>query len=290
LIVNPDVGSMPAYHMAKRYNPKLKVIWAFHGLTPVPYVGGIRDRALMRIRKAAYIVSMKRADVIQVFSDYIKNEAAEWGVPASRIVVMPFGIDLKKMASGDGRGIREKYGAGGMYLLLYVGRLVGFKHVDELIRAVSLLDGPGLMVVGSGPELEKLRKLSRELRVEGRVWFAGRVPDEDLPGYYAACDVLATASRHEGFCVPVAEAMAAGKPAIVPDAAAMPETAGEAGRIYPSGDVKALAEAISSMTPDAAPYCGLAGKARAGALRYDLDGVIKAYVEFIRRQGEGHEG
>ncbi len=254
LIVNPDVGSMPAFHLAKRYNPKLKVVWTFHGLTPVSYVSGARDRMLMRIRKAAYIPSMKRADRIQVFSDHIKNEVCGWGVDASKVVVMPFGVDLKSMASDGGPRIREKYGIGDRFLCLYVGRLVNFKHVDELIRAVPMTEKAGLLVVGGGPERESLEALSKELGVEERVWFAGRVSDKELPDHYAACDVWVTASRHEGFCVPVVEAMAAGKPVIVPDVTAMPETAGDAGRTYPSGDVKALAEAISSMAADARSY------------------------------------
>jgi glycosyltransferase involved in cell wall biosynthesis len=289
LIVNPDVGSMPAYHLARRHNPGLKVVWTFHGLTPVPYVSGFRDRLLMRLRKAAYVKSMRRADAVQVFSEYVKKEATGWGIPGSKLVVMPFGVDTGRMAAGDGRRVREKYGVGDEFLLLYVGRLAGFKHVDDLIRAIAMLEGPALVVVGGGPEKERLEALAKELHVVERVRFAGRVPDDELPDYYAACDAWATASRHEGFCVPIVEALAAGKPVIVPDVAAMPETAGEAGRTYPPGDVKALAEAVASMASEAKAYGELSGKARARASAYSLDDVMASYVEFVRRQVECHE-
>lgn len=54
------------------------------------------------------------------------------------------------------------------------------------------------------------------------------MPDAELADYYVACDAWTTASEHEGFCVPIMETMAAGKPVIVPRAGAMPETAGDA--------------------------------------------------------------
>ncbi len=289
LIVNPDVGSMPSYHLARRHNPRIKVIWTFHGLTPVPYVSGFRDRMLMRIRKAAYASSMKRADRIQVFSDYIKKEISDWGIEAPRIKVMPFGVDLKCMASGGGHRIREKYGIGDRFICLYVGRLVNFKHVDELMIAISMVEMTGLMVVGTGPERERLEALSKKLHVDDRVWFAGRVPDGELPDYYAACDVWMTASRHEGFCVPIVEAMAAGKPVIVPDVTAMPETAGDAGQTYPAGDAIALAEKVKSLASGTGLYQDLPDKARARASRFDFEHAIGDYAEFIRHQVAGHE-
>lgn len=281
LIVNPDVGSMPAYHLARRYNPRLKVIWTFHGLTPVPYVSGFRDQWLMSVRKFFYAHSIRKADMVQVFSEYIKKEIGGWGIDTSKVVVMPFGIDLGRMSAGNGRKVREKYGIVDEFLLLYVGRLVSFKHVDELIKAVALVPDVCLIVVGGGPERDRLEALSQELHVGDRVKFAGRVPDDELPDYYAACDAWATASRHEGFCVPIVEAMAAGKPVIVPGSGAIPETMANAGIVYPTGDPGSLAEAIRSLASDAVLYDDFSGKARALAPKYDADGVIKAYVEFI---------
>jgi glycosyltransferase involved in cell wall biosynthesis len=282
IIVNPDVGSMPAYRLAKRYNPRLKVMWTFHGLTPVEYVSGFRDRWLMRVRKFFSVRSMRRADTVQVFSEYIKKEVSRWGVDPSRITVMPLGVEAGLMR-GDGRGAREKYGIGDRFLVLYVGRLVGFKHVDELLRAVSTLGDACLLVVGSGPDRERLEDLIGELRLEGRAWLAGRVPDAELPGYYAACDVWATASRHEGFCVPVIEAMAAGKPAVVPDAGAMPETAGPAGLVYRSGDVADLAEKLSLLARDKALYASLCDRAGNRISDFNMAAVLDEYVRLCSR-------
>jgi glycosyltransferase involved in cell wall biosynthesis len=289
LIVDPDVGPMPACRLARRYNPKLRVMWTFHGLTPVQYVSGARDRWLMRIREAAAIRSMRWADLVQVFSDFIKREISGRGVDHSKVAVMPFGIDLARMAAGRRRRVRDKYGINDGFLLLYVGRLVDFKHVDEIIESVAKLGGVSLVVVGGGPDRERLEKLAKDLHVDGRVFFAGRVPDEELPDYYAACDVFVTASRHEGFCVPIAEAMAAGRPAIVPNVAAMPQTVGDAGLIYPPGAVDELVRAINSLAGDGQRYSRLSERSKAMASSYQLETVMSKYtglVEGLVKEGK----
>jgi glycosyltransferase involved in cell wall biosynthesis len=281
IMVNPDVGSMPACHLAKRYSPKLKAMWTFHGLTPLEYITGARDRWLMMARRLAYIRSMIRTPLIKVDSGFVRSELALSGVDTSRVVVMPLGADMSRMGGGNGRKVRESYGIGDRFLLLYVGRLVEFKHVDELIRAVAGIDGACLLVVGGGPDRERLERLAAELRLEDRVKLAGIISDGELPDYYAACDAWATASRHEGFCVPIIEAMAAGKPVIVPDVAAAPETAGDAGLTYRSGNIAELAEKIRSLAGDKALYADLAGRAKARAASFEMRGVIGRYVRLV---------
>jgi glycosyltransferase involved in cell wall biosynthesis len=283
VIVNPDVGSIPAYHLARRFNPKLKIIWTFHGLTPTAFVSGFRDRLLMRVRKWAYVRSMIRSDRVQVFSDFIKSELAQWGIDGTKVVVMPLGVEVKKISAGDGRRVRDMYGVGDRFLLLYVGRLVEFKHVDELIRAAVGLDGVCLVVAGDGPDRGRLEALSESLNAGGRVWLAGKVPDTELPDYYSACDAWATASRHEGFCVPIVEAMAAGKPVIIPDVAAMPETAGEAGLKYSPGDLEGVADAIRRLKDDKKLYGELSKNALARSRQFDMAAVLERYAGMLAR-------
>jgi len=277
LMVNPDVGSMPACHLARRYGPKLKVMWRFHGATPPRFLSSSRDRFLMHVRNMAYAWSMKRSDRVITDSQYVKEELVRKGVGSARVFPMKLGVDLGRFLSGDRRGLRAKYGIGDAFLVLYVGRLVGFKHVDELVRAVSSLDGARLMVVGGGPERQSLEKLCDELHAGGRVIFAGRVPDGELPDYYAACDAWATASRHEGFCVPIIEAMAAGKPVIIPGIAAMPETAGDAGLSYEAGDMNGLTDSIRRLMDDKGLYEELSKKTIARARDFDIARVLDGY-------------
>jgi len=142
-----------------------------------------------------------------------------------------------------------------------------------------------LTIVGDGPERGRLEKLTEMLSLEGRVTFAGRVPDGDLPGCYRACDAWVTASEHEGFCVPVVEAMACGRPVIVPDITAMPETAGSAGLTYRPGDLAGLVACIDRLMTDRALYDSLALKTSAEVTRYEMGGVMARYLALIEKNG-----
>jgi glycosyltransferase involved in cell wall biosynthesis len=288
LLVGPDAGALPAAHRAKRYNPALKLLWVYHGLTPPEFLPGFREKLLTRIRRALYLNSMRQSDLVQTFSLYIKHELESEGIDSSKITAMPFGVDVQRFASGDRDRARAKYGIGDSFLVMYVGRLASLKRVDELIRAMALIkENVKLMIVGGGPERDRLETLSKKLGVEDRVIFAGRVDDEELPDYYAACDVWATASRHEGFCVPVVEAMAAGKPVIVPDLAAMPETAGEAGVAYVSGDVEGLASKVKAMIGDKKMYGRLSAGAYKMAGCFDMPAVMERYVNLLLMRDGG---
>lgn len=283
LLVGPDAGALPAAHRAKRYNPALKLLWVYHGLTPPEFLSGPKEKLLTRVRKAAYLRSMRRSDLVQADSVYVMEELRAAGVDASGLVAMPIGVDLERFSSGDRGRVRAKYGIGDGFLLLYVGRLASLKRVDDLISAVSQMKDVRLMVVGGGPERERLEALAKRCGVGDRVIFAGRVDDRELPDYYAACDVWATASRHEGFCVPILEAMAAGKPVIVPDVAAMPETAGEAGLTYEQDDISGLTRNVRVLMSDKDAYGRLSNSALVRAKSFDMHQVLDRYIDMLMR-------
>ena len=284
VLAGPDVGVLPAISRAKRLNPKLRLVWVYHGLTPVEFLPAAKDRWLTRLRKAAYVRSMKGSDLVKTDSQFTKKELEQSGIEPEKIVAIPLGIDLQRFSPGpDDRAIRSKYDACDRFVLLYVGRLAQGKRVDRLLNTVAQMNDDRIMliVVGSGPESDKLEVLARELGLQDRVRFAGRVPDAELPNYYRACDAWVTASDHEGFCVPVLEAMATGKPVIVPDTAAMPETAGEAAIVYKPGDLIDLAAGIRRLMQDNIYYETLAKRACANAHSFDIDSVMPEYMNLI---------
>ena len=283
LLVGPDAGALPAAHRAKKYNSALKLLWVYHGLTPAEFLSSFKEKVLTRIRRAAYLRSMRRSDRVQADSGFVVEELKKAGIDASKLVAMPVGVDLERFAMGDRAKVRARYNIGDSFLLLYVGRLVGLKHVDDLIKAIASLksDKVRLMIVGGGPEREPLEALAKKLGVEGMVTFAGWAGDEELPDYYAACDAWVTASRHEGFCVPIVEAMAAGKPVIVPDVAAMPETAGNAGLVYHAEDVEALSGKIEELMRDKGLYMSLSAATRERARAFDMPIVLGRFVDLV---------
>lgn len=138
----------------------------------------------------------------------------------------------------DGRRLR----------VLYVGRLQANKSVDDLIAAFKLCDPKlsrewGLDIVGQGPETEKLKLAAGP---DQRIEFHGAQEFRTLGAFYGKADVLVLPSRHEAWGLVVSEALAFGCRVIVSDrVGAKEEIVDESvGRIYPYGDVRALADAI----------------------------------------------
>jgi glycosyltransferase involved in cell wall biosynthesis len=83
-----------------------------------------------------------------------------------------------------------------------------------------------------------------------RFWFTGPVPDEDLAAFYRWSDAYVSLSEHEGFCVPLVEAMAADVPIVAYAAGAVPETLGGAGLLFAPKDLEVAAELVGSVVYD----------------------------------------
>ena len=171
---------------------------------------------------------------------------------------------------------------GGKPVVLAVGRLVGYKGFDVLLRAVAGLDVT-TVIVGAGPEEARLRALAPR-----GVVFAGRVADGDLPAYYHACDLfcLPSLTIAEAFGVVLLEALACGKP-LVTTALRTGVTAvnrdGVTGLVVPPGDAGALGEALRSLTGDAArrKAMGTAGR-RAVEQEYTAALMADRYLTLYR--------
>ncbi|MBI3412373.1 MAG: glycosyltransferase [Planctomycetes bacterium] len=138
-------------------------------------------------------------------------------------------------------------------LLLFVGRLAGNKRVPILIEALSRLRGHQppfhAAIVGDHGDVyaeEHLgcRELAIQLGVEDRVHFLGQISAEELSALYRSAAALVLPSVHEGFCLPVIEAMAHGLPVIAARSSALPETVGDAGLTFTPDDADDLARQI----------------------------------------------
>lgn len=152
--------------------------------------------------------------------------------------------------------------------LLTVGRLAPHKRVEDVIRIVASLVQQGvpatLTLVGgatSDDYLQHLHDTADTLGVRTQVTFCGHVSDEALDRCYADADLLVSASLHEGFCIPVLEAMQQGLPVLVRQGTAATEVAGDAGLVYdtPEAAVALLVEGARKQNPI---WTALADRAR----------------------------
>lgn len=244
--VGPDIGAHAAINHALRMVPDLQLVWIYHGMTPAAFLSW-KDGLMARARLSCYMASMRRARKVIVDSYSVADELAARGLFPDRVEVCRLGIDVRRFQGGDRSKVRGLFGFRDDVMVgLYVGRVHRAKNLDTLVSAVHFVPGMFLLVVGRGPDEARLLTLtSGDCEGCRRIVWIGRVPDEELPDYYAACDFFVTASDHEGFCVPIVEAMAAGKPAIVPDRCSMPEIAGDAALVYNEFPVAAIEKLIA---------------------------------------------
>ncbi|HCF59598.1 MAG TPA: hypothetical protein DFS52_16585 [Myxococcales bacterium] len=164
----------------------------------------------------------------------------------------------------------------------FVGRLVPEKGVDTLLRALARTQG-SLVLVGDGPERERLELLSRELGIASRVRFLGSVPRTAIPGLLRDFQALVLPSRQtagwkEQFGRVLVEAMALGIPCVGSRSGAIPAVIGEAGVVFENDDSRSLADALERVVANRGRLSVLA-KARAELFTWDR--FAESSIEFF---------
>ena len=168
----------------------------------------------------------------------------------------------------------------------FVGRLAIEKGIFDLFNAFSALnDDSHLLFVGDGPDRRQLENLAVERGLSNRVIFSGLVPREKLGTYYGRMSVLVLPSRStpswkEQFGVVLAEAMVSGIPVIGSSSGAIPEVVGEAGFVFPEGDVASLTEHLRTLRDDAQVRLALAASGRArGMAMYTPQAIASQLID-----------
>ncbi|WP_432165802.1 glycosyltransferase [Streptomyces sp. bgisy031] len=177
--------------------------------------------------RALYLAGERVGRATLAVSPSVAERLVRWGVPRHRVHVVPNGIDVQRFAHDPALRDATRHVFGlhrDDFVIGGVGRLVPGKRFDVLVRALAQLpDYVKLLLVGGGPEEQRLRGLVGELGVVRRVVFAGerpyvsssgRVGDPDLPALMGAMDLLASPSDEEAFGLAVVEALASGLPVL----------------------------------------------------------------------------
>lgn len=195
--------------------------------------------------------------------------------PEARVECVYHGVDLQRFDGAARMRDPEP-------LLIAVGRLAPAKGFDVAIQALGLLARrgmrPRLMLVGDGPERERLEALAHDSGVSANVTFAGGLPQQELVGLYARAWLLLAPSRvlsngrRDGIPNVTVEAMAMGVPVLGTFAGGLDEAVvpGETGALVPPDDPKALAEMLAQLLGDPATLDRLGERARLRA-RGDFD-------------------
>ncbi len=191
--------------------------------------------------------TIPRVDLFLPATERAKRMLLLEGAPSDRIEVTPPGIDTARFAPTAPPA---------EHVVASVGRLVWEKGHQDVLRAVAWLRREGrsisALVVGAGPERERLVAHARELDLDGAVTWRTSVDYDDMPGVFASasCFVLAslpTPVWEEQFGMVLAEAAAAGLPIVAAASGAIPEVLRGHGALFPPGDWYALAQALDAI-------------------------------------------
>ena len=185
------------------------------------------------------------AKIITVSSSS-KKKLIESSVSGHRIEIIPNGVDVGKY---DGVKVEKS----DRPRVIYVGRLIGYKHVDDLLVAFSRLDlDAELYIVGEGSERKNLEALRRELKIDHKVTFTGFVDERKKIELLKSSHVLVLPSTTEGFGIALIEAMAARTSVLATDIPALRELVedGENGLLFKPRDINELKTKLELLLKD----------------------------------------
>jgi len=175
----------------------------------------VRQKVLGALFEPWLHAALRRSSAIIATSENYNRSSAVLARYQDRTHVIPYGIPVEQFEQCDTNSIREIRQRYGNNLVLTVGRLVYYKGLDYLIRAMTRVSGK-LLIVGGGPLETELRTLVSNLGLTEKVIFVGEIQNHQIVPYYHAADLFALASvaRSEAFGIVQIEAMAAGLPVI----------------------------------------------------------------------------
>jgi glycosyltransferase involved in cell wall biosynthesis len=232
-------------------------------------------------------------------SAYNETHLAEAGF-ASTAVVPPsaaVGVDVVPTA-GRGSVPSPSGGPATGAVWLAVGRVAPNKALEHAIAALAVArqsnDRSATLRIVGKPATDAyeraLRRYVAVLGLEGAVTFTGYATDAAVAAAYTTADVLVVTSEHEGFGVPVVEAMAAGLPVVAYDQGAVPEVLGDAGVLVASSDPYALADAIGSLLADPGRRASLSEAGRRRVAELDLSDAADHFVDLLVEVRENAAG
>lgn len=256
---------------------------------------------------------LREADIIVAATPLDRAQMVwHYSADAEKIRVVPAGVDLRRFQPRDPIAARMALDLPlhPHRVILLVARIEPLKGIDALIEASALIlqrhpewrDSLTVLIVGGGNEAERaswnteqyrLDALRRRLGVANTVRFAGAQPQDRLPLYYTAADVVAMPSHYESFGMAALEAMACGRPVVATNAGgpAYIVEDGVSGLLTPPADSVTLANHLERLLQNDAERAAMGAAAHERALRFGWEHVACDILDICRdllRQRSAH--
>jgi glycosyltransferase involved in cell wall biosynthesis len=282
-----------AYGLELLRSQPYRTVIKYHNVTPPEFFDGIAAEYVTMCREGRRQlkhIARSDCDLYLADSPYNMHELVAEGASRDRsFVVPPFHHIGRLDAINPDIDILDKYTDGKVNILM-VGRVSPNKGHIALLEAFATYfyhynSNCRLLIVGAEKEEFKvysklLREMAGLLCLEETVVFTGEVPDEALKAYYLVSDAFMFAGEHEGFCVPLVEAMAMKLPIIAFASTAIPGTVADAGLVWGERDPYLLAQSLDLVVRDERVSVALGLKGRRRYERMFTNERIEA--EFLR--------
>ena len=263
----------------------------YHNITPASFFEAWDDQAAASMRRArAQLGSLaRRSELALADSPFNAAELRDLGYAPVR--VSPLLLDLEaRLAAPDARAAEHLARTRRGRSWIFVGRLAPNKCQHDVIAAFAAyrrLYDPGARLTLIGSEAaysyaDALHGLVDDLDLGTAVTFTGPVSDAELAAYYDDADVMVCLSRHEGFCVPLLEAMRHDVPVVALAAGAVPDTVGSAGVLVDDASPHLVAATVHELLEDEGLRAGLVASGREVVAEHSLANAKAQFVDAIR--------
>ena len=287
IIYQASTGTPVADYLLSRRD---KLVLDYHNMTPPeffdpwePALGAELYHGRRQLAGLARRTVLGLAD-----SEFNARELVEAGV--GEVVVAPILFDGSVFAGVDEVAVerfRAESGSGPVWL--FVGRLAPNKAQHDVIAAFAAYRsevgvGARLVLVGassSGLYGSALEELAVSLGVGDSVVFAGSVPSGELAAWYRVADVFVCLSEHEGFCVPLLEAMHHRLPVVAFDSSAVPETLAGAGLVVGDKSPMVVAEAVARVVSDSEVAGRLVARGVERLADFDISVTSQIFIDAL---------
>ena len=288
MIYHASTGTQLNFDLPKLPGRKMMI---YHNITPAEFFEGYSPDAV-RLTTFGYEGMRYLSDKVSCCvadSDYNRQDLRKLGYTCP-IEVCPIIIPFEDYDREPDRKIIDQYASDGWTNLLFVGRIAPNKKQEDIIRAFYCYQRDynprsRLFLVGNSGGMEKyesrLTDYVNRLGLKDKVIFPGHIGFDAILAYYRLADVFVCMSEHEGFCVPIVEAMHFGIPIVAYSSAAIPETLGKGGLLLDDKDPYLAAAAIDRLVRDRTLRDYISDRQREKLEEYRYETVRKRLVDCL---------
>lgn len=296
LLFQASTGSTAADWLRSRPEPYAV---NYHNITPAAYFDRWTPEAAANMRRGRSQIRGLASRSVAGLADSAFNAAELESMGYSDVSVAPLLLDMDHdLPERDPQTVRflERTRRGPRWL--FVGRLAPNKCQHDLLAALAVhrrLHHPEatLTLVGSPASMtyaDALLQLAEHLGVDDAVTIVAGLSDAELAAHYAGADVFVCLSEHEGFCIPLLEAMRHEVPVVALAAAAVPETAADAAVLLPEKDPHLVATTVARLLDDQPTRNRLVRAGLARVAEHRLDRTGPRFVEAVERAASAARG